>query len=190
MFRHSHHSQHGFGGPGRFHGRGLGGHHGRGGGRFWRHGRRVFDQGDLRLIVLMRLAEKPSHGYEIIKSIEESLGGAYAPSPGVIYPTLQMLEELGHVALAAEEGGKKLYAVTDAGKAYLADNADAVAGVEKRIARAREIFGAGPPPQIVRAMENVRLALRLRLERGALSDARAAEIAAALDAAAAEIERP
>jgi DNA-binding PadR family transcriptional regulator len=149
----------------------------------------VFDQGDLRLVVLKLIGEKPRHGYEVIKAIEEDVGGAYAPSPGVVYPTLQMLEELGHVALSSEEGGKKLYAITDAGKAFLEENASAVEAVVKRIENARQIYGSGPPPQIVRAMENLRLALRLRLERGALSDERIAEIAATLDAAAAEVER-
>jgi DNA-binding PadR family transcriptional regulator len=149
----------------------------------------VFDQGDLRLVVLKLIGEKPRHGYDVIKAIEEDVGGAYAPSPGVVYPTLQMLEELGHVALSSEEGGKKLYAITDAGKAFLEENASAVDAVVKRIENARQIYGGGPPPQIVRAMENLRLALRLRLERGALSDERIAEIAATLDAAAAEVER-
>jgi DNA-binding PadR family transcriptional regulator len=149
----------------------------------------VFDPGDLRLIVLKLIAEKPRHGYEVIKAIEEDVGGAYAPSPGVVYPTLQLLEELGHVLLASAEGGKKLYAITDAGRSFLNDNASAVEAVLKRVENARQIFGGGPPPQILRAMENLRLALRLRLERGALSEERIAEIAAALDAAAAEVER-
>src|SRR5262245_10959736 len=104
----------GFGG--RF-GGGWGGRRGRG---------RVFEQGDLRLVVLGLIAEKPRHGYEVIKAIEEQVGGAYAPSPGVVYPTLQMLEELGHVALSSEEGGKKLYAVTDAGRTFLRENATSV----------------------------------------------------------------
>jgi len=67
---------------------------GRGG---WRGGR-VFDQGDLKYVILQLLAEKPRHGYEIIKAIEEQVAGAYSPSPGVIYPTLTLLEELGYQA--------------------------------------------------------------------------------------------
>jgi DNA-binding PadR family transcriptional regulator len=149
----------------------------------------VFDPGDLRLVVLKLIAEKPRHGYEVIKAIEEEVGGAYAPSPGVVYPTLQLLEELGHASLTSMEGGKKLYEATEAGRAYLEENASAVGAMLKRIDNARQIYGGGPAPQIVRALENLRLALRLRLERGALSEERIAEIAAALDAAAAEIER-
>ena len=68
---------------------------------------------------LQLLQEKPRHGYEIIKAIEERLAGAYSPSPGVVYPTLTLLEELGHATVAASEGGRKLYAVTAEGTAWL-----------------------------------------------------------------------
>ena len=70
----------------------------------------------MKHVILALIAEKPRHGYELIKDIEERLGGAYAPSPGVVYPMLTMLEELGQVSLESAEGGKKLYAITDAGK--------------------------------------------------------------------------
>jgi DNA-binding PadR family transcriptional regulator len=163
--------------------------YGRHGGGWGRFRGRLFDQGDLRLIILKLIEEKPRHGYEIIKAIEESLGGAYAPSPGVVYPTLTLLEDLGHLALSAEEGGKKLYAMTDSGRAFLAENAEAVAAVMRRLDAARARFGGGPPPQIVRAMENLRFALRLRMERGELSAEKIAAIAAALDRAAAEVEK-
>src|ERR1051326_5989369 len=88
----------------------FGGRHRMRGG--WRGGR-VFDHGDLRLLILQLIAEKPRHGYELIKAIEEQLGGSYSPSPGVIYPTLTMLEELGYAGLAAnQDSGKKLYEIT------------------------------------------------------------------------------
>lgn len=169
----------------RFAHRAYGGRHGRGWGR---GGRRILDQGDLRTVILSLIAEKPRHGYDIIKAIGDSLGGAYAPSPGVVYPTLQMLEEQGLVALSAEEGAKKLYALTPEGSAHLDENADAVAATMKRMDFARERYAGGPPPQLVRAMENLRLALRLRLERGAVPPDRIAAIAAAIDAAAREAE--
>src|ERR1700683_5570027 len=92
--------------------------------------RRVFDHGDLRFLVLKLIADKPRHGYELMKAIEEELGGAYSPSPGVIYPTLTMLEDLGYTAVAAE-GNKKLYTITAEGTAFLAANqaqVDAVLG--------------------------------------------------------------
>ncbi|MBL8549956.1 MAG: PadR family transcriptional regulator [Hyphomonadaceae bacterium] len=167
-----------------------GGRHGggMGGGGWGRHRGRMFDQGDLRLITLKLIEEKPRHGYDIIKAIEESLGGAYAPSPGVVYPTLALLVDEGHVSVS-EEGGKKLHTITDAGRKFLADNAATIEGVNRRLDAARERFGAGPPPQIVRAMENLRMALRLKLERGPLPQDKVAAIAAALDFAAQQVEQ-
>src|SRR5262245_51985023 len=99
--RHHHHHDRGFSRHG-FGGRDF---EGRRGGR----GGRVFDQGDLRWVVLRLVAEQPRHGYELIKEIEERLGGGYSPSPGVIYPTLTLLEELGFLSAAASEGARKLY---------------------------------------------------------------------------------
>ena len=155
-----------------------------------RHGGgRVFDQGDLRWVILKLISEKPSHGYELIKDIEERLGGAYSPSPGVVYPTLTLLEELGFVAAAQSDGPKKAYAITEAGTQALADNRASVESLFARIAGIAERAGGGPAPQIVRAMENLRLSLRLKLERGRLTEAQVAAITQALDAAAQAIER-
>ena len=106
----------------RFGGFGFGGRHG---GGLWRHGprryvraRRMLAQGDLRLIALALIAEAPRHGYEIIKLVEEKTGDWYSPSPGIVYPTLTYLEEAGYVT-ASTEGSKKLYTITDEGRAYL-----------------------------------------------------------------------
>ena len=77
--------------------------------------------GDLRLIVLALLEEGPRHGYDIIKALEEKSSGVYSPSPGVVYPTLTYLEEIGYVTATAD-GNKKVYAITDTGRAYLAEN--------------------------------------------------------------------
>ncbi|MCB8877963.1 PadR family transcriptional regulator [Acidisoma silvae] len=79
---------------------------------------RLFDYGELRLVVLNLLSEQPRHGYEIIKEIEERTGGSYSPSPGVMYPTLSMLDELGQITLS-EGGSRKLYKITRDGEAYL-----------------------------------------------------------------------
>ena len=162
-----------------------GGRHMRGGG--WRFGR-FFDHGDLRLLILQLIAEKPRHGYEIIKDIEEKLAGAYSPSPGVVYPTLTMLEELGYATVDASEGAKKLYAVTEEGRAHLAANQAAVNAILARMAEFSAAQGGGPAPQILRAMENLRVALRLRLARGPLSEEQVRKIAAALDEAAGKAE--
>ena len=159
--------------------------HGRGGGR---RSSRVFDHGELRYVILALIAEQPRHGYEIIKAIEDRLAGAYSPSPGVVYPTLTMLEELGQ-ATVAESGGKKLYAITPDGEAHLAGNRVVLNGALARMDAVRAAHGGGPAPQIVRATENLKLALRLRQSRGPLTPEQADSIAAALDAAALAVER-
>src|SRR4051812_29513641 len=97
-----------------FGGRWLGGHHHQGGGRGRRLGR-VLDHGDLRYVLLHLVAEKPRHGYELIKAIEEKFGGMYSPSPGVVYPTLTHLDELGYLRTEAGGGTMKLYSITDEG---------------------------------------------------------------------------
>jgi len=109
---------HGGQGFGHFAG-GWGGGFGRGGGGF-RTGRK-FASADLHLIILALLADKPRHGYELIKALEERSGGFYTPSPGMIYPALTYLEEIGHATVAAE-GAKKLYSITDAGRQHLQEN--------------------------------------------------------------------
>ncbi len=159
---------------------------GRGGGG--RHGR-VFDHGDLRLVILQLIAESSKYGYEIIKAIEEKLGGSYSPSPGVVYPTLTLLEELGYATLSTSEGSKKLYAITQAGTAHLDANRASVDAIFARIAEVNSVHGGGPAPQIVRAMENLTLALRLRLARGPLTEEQNRAVAAAVDAAAVAVER-
>jgi DNA-binding PadR family transcriptional regulator len=159
-------------------------------GRRERHGGgRVFDQGDLRWVILKLVSEKPSHGYELIKAIEERLSGAYSPSPGVVYPTLTLLEDLGYVAVVQTEGAKKAYGITEDGSKALADNLATVEAIFQRIEAVAERTGGGPAPQIIRGMENLRLALRLKLEQGRLDEARISAIAKALDEAAHIIEK-
>ena len=135
---------------------------------------------------LKLLAEEPRHGYELIKAIEERMGGAYSPSPGVIYPTLTMLEELGYATVAETEGGKKLYAATPEGIAFLGQNKDTVEAIFQRMQSSRGSFAA---PPILRAMENMKLALRMKLAEPELDEERIRKVAAAIDAAAVEIER-
>src|ERR1700677_2845836 len=151
-----HHGRHrGFGGP-RDHDRGFGG------GR-----ERHFDNGELRFVILQLIADKPSYGYEIIKAIEERFSGGYAPSPGVVYPTLTLLEEEG-MAVASPEGNKKLYTATEEGKAYLKTNQPLLKAIFGRMQAAGKMFGRGKSPQIGRAVMNLRFALKMRTERGNL----------------------
>src|SRR5580658_10131447 len=107
----------------------------RGFSRHGRHGRsdRVFEQGDLRLLLLKLIAEKPRHGYELIKAVEDSVGGAYSPSPGVVYPTLSLLEDLGYSQVSEAEGGKKLFTITAEGTAFLETQAPALAQLAARM---------------------------------------------------------
>ena len=167
------------------------GHVGRGPRGGHREGRRerVFEQGDLRLLLLKLIAEKPRHGYELIKAVEDSVGGAYSPSPGVVYPTLTLLEDLGYAQPTEAEGGKKLYAITPEGSAFLETQAPAIALLQARMEEAAVAGRGRNAPQIVRAMENLRTALRLRLSRGPLSESQIEALAAALDAAARAVEQ-
>lgn len=148
----------------------------------------MFDQGELRLVVLALIAESPRHGYEIIKAIEDRLAGTYSPSPGIVYPTLTLLQELGLVTVE-EADGKKRYSITAAGERHLADNRASTDAALARMKAISERLGGGPSPQIVRAMENLHVALRLRLERGPLTAGEVDAVAAALDSAAGTIER-
>lgn len=171
--------------------RGWGQSDGHRGHRFGRHGGRrgrIFDHGDLRLVLLQLIAEKPRHGYEIIKAIEERLGGAYSPSPGVVYPNLTMLEELGQASVI-EQDGKKLYTLTEQGQAHLRDNQAAVDALMARIAEIGAARASGPPPAVIRATENLKLALRLKLQQDTLTSDQSRAIARALDDAAALIEQ-
>jgi DNA-binding PadR family transcriptional regulator len=199
MFGHHHHYRRaaawaaaargfGYGRHGRgSHGFGPFGPPGSDGPRSGRRGR-FFEQGDLRWVLLSLIAEKPSHGYELIKAIEERLGGVYSPSPGVVYPTLTLLEDMGLIAATQSDGARKAFAITDEGRATLESNKATVEAIFKRIAQFAELAGGGPAPQIIRAMENLRTALRLKLEAGKLADDQVARIAAALDAAAKAVE--
>ena len=153
-----------------------------------RRGSRLFDYGELRLLVLAMTAEQPRYGYELMKAIEERMGGSYSPSPGVIYPTLSWLEDMGYTAAETEEAGRKRYRITADGGAFLAANR---AAVDDLLARVGSAGGApeGVPAPILRGMENLKLALRLRHRRGPIGRAVAEAIATALDAAALAVER-
>jgi DNA-binding PadR family transcriptional regulator len=151
-------------------------------------GGRIFEQGDLRQVILKLIGEKPSHGYEIIKAIEDRLGGAYSPSPGVIYPTLTLLEETGLIAASQSEGPRKLYEITNEGRAALERDKAAVEAIFARMSEINARLGGGPAPQIIRAYENLKTALKLRLRRGPLSAAQVSAIAELLDETAKTVE--
>jgi len=159
---------------------GFMGRHGRG---FGGERERLFDGGELRLVILQLVAEKPSYGYEIIKAIEERLSGGYAPSPGVVYPTLTLLEEEGY-ATSSTEGNKKLYTVTELGTEHLKTNQATIKAIFGRMEQAGDVFGRGRSPQIMRAIMNLKFALKLRAGQGNLTPEQTRKIAEAIDAAA------
>jgi DNA-binding PadR family transcriptional regulator len=147
---------------------------------------RFFEAGDLRYVILQLIAEKPRHGYDIIKEIEERIGGGYAPSPGVVYPMLTMLEEMGHASVV-QEGTRKLYAFTDEGAKALAENKATVEAIFARMDQRRTQEAGGRPQQIERAVQNFRMALQMK--RGPLTTEQVEAITDIIDAAARQIER-
>lgn len=171
------------GGRGRF-GFGRHGPGGRGG-----RGGRFFEHGGLRLVLLAMIAERPRHGYEIIKDIEERMGGAYSPSAGVVYPTLTLLEETGQIEVAASEGNKKLYAITDAGRVTLEASRPQVEAMMARMNEAGTERSGERDPRMVRAIENFKLALRLKLQSGPMSDGEISALTNLLDETASRIEK-
>lgn len=160
---------------------------GRGDGRQRR--RRMFDGDELRLILLALIGDAPRHGYDLIREIEERTGGAYVPSPGVVYPTLTMLADMGQIEERESEGAKKLYGITAEGEAHLKDNIEQVALLMGRLAELgnmRERTDGGP---IRRAMGNLKTVLRDRVMRDEVSPDTLHEVAAIIDEAAQRIER-
>ena len=184
----------------------IGRHHrrhgpGRGGGGFMgggpgMPGARRLGSADLQLVILALLAERPAHGYELIKMLEERSGGFYSPSPGMIYPALTYLDEIGH-AQVEPEGTRKLYRITEAGLAALAGNRAAVDAILQALARiggrmeqVREAFAgvADPASAPFEALHQARHALRRALASTAhCTRAEASRIAGILDRATAEI---
>lgn len=163
-------------------------HHPHGGrpGHGARRGRRPFDYGDLRLIVLGMIAEEPRHGYELMKAIEARMGGGYSPSPGVIYPTLSWLEDMGY-ALSEAEGGRRSYRLTPEGEAFLAANRDALDALLQRMGE--PVGRPDKPEPVMEAMGALKRALRTRFAGGTLDAAEAEAIAAAIRAAAEQVEK-
>jgi DNA-binding PadR family transcriptional regulator len=185
------------GGGRRWRGRhGFGGRHGADGDDMMRAGR-MLAQGDLRLIALALIAEQPRHGYEIMKVLEDKTAGWYAPSPGIVYPTLTWLEETGYLTAQAE-GAKKLYTITAEGRAHLQENRafvdavlDRLAAIGERVARrrrSREDEERRPdiPPLTRAALDNLREAAAKRLADDPEAEAKVVEV---LARAAGELKR-
>nr|MBA3890920.1 PadR family transcriptional regulator [Gemmatimonadaceae bacterium] len=111
-------------------------------------GSRMFGQGDLKFVILRLLAEKPRHGYDIIKELEERSGGTYSPSPGTVYPTLVLLEDMGFARATPEESGRKIYSITDEGRAHLEEHGGTVDDIFERMAKVVEGFFDAPMGEV------------------------------------------
>lgn len=169
------------------HGRRGHGFEGRSGGRGEGGGRRrMFGPGDLRLVLLSLIEEQPRHGYDLIKAIEALFGGAYAPSPGVVYPTLSLLADEGLIAGEEDAGGKRVFSVTEAGKVWLDENRAAVDGVRQRMAlAARRVSGERTPEAVHEAMLTLKQAVIMK--PGGWTEPETAKVVEALMKAVREI---
>ncbi len=173
-----------------FEGRGRGGSHRRGPGGRGPNGRgRMFGSGELRLVLLALVAETPRHGYELIKAIEELSGGNYAPSPGVVYPTLNLLTDEGLIAEQAGDGARKSFAVTDTGRAELDGRVAEFEAIIARLKGLAEESERHSAPPLKRAMGNLFMAVKQRFAHGNFDQETTHQIAEILDEAARKIER-
>jgi len=176
------------------------GHHGRwggrhGGGRGERSGGRYFEHGALKIIALALIAEKPRNGYEIIKAVGEKTGGAYEPSPGVVYPTLNLLEESGQIR-ATEVDGKKVFEITEEGRAQLDANKKILETFEERFGgdgaswgpRGGMGEGRAHKSEVRRALGRLYMAVRARFAEG-VSEQDIPTLVAVIDAAADAVEK-
>ena len=102
--------------------------------RYWggHRGERIFHKGDFKYLILDLLKDKPRHGYEIIRELEDKFGGFYSPSPGAVYPTLQWLEDMGYVTVLAQDG-KKTYTITPEGSKFLVEKEKETDEVKKQM---------------------------------------------------------
>ena len=162
----------------------------RGNGRRGGRGRkRMFESGELRLVLLKLIADEPRHGYDLIRAIEDMTGGEYAPSPGVVYPTLTLLQDMGLIEEAKGEGSRKPFQITSEGRDHLDDRSSEADDLIDRLKDLAPEERAEAGPAIGRAVKNLMTALSYRVGRDGLDEELLHEIAAILDEAAQRIER-
>ena len=150
---------------------------------------RFFGHGDLRLVILDILTRNASHGYELFKEIENLTQGNYTPSPGVIYPTLDYLQDQTFITITEEESGRKKIAITAEGQNWLDENREQLEQIQVRI-KARSVgFQLRKNPQMKRALDNFKAVLDLKVNQGELSDAQLKQIIGVIDRAALEISQ-
>lgn len=149
----------------------------------------MFEAGGLKLLALHLIGQQPSHGYDVIRAVGELVGGDYQPSPGTIYPTLSYLVDMGHATATDSDGGRKRYSITPEGQQALAEQADMLQLILSRLAAGKDREARQRPASMVRALENFKLALRLKMGGTELTEEQVAKIAALLDETALKIEK-
>src|SRR6266851_741482 len=132
-------------------------------------GERFFGRGDLKYIILDLLKDQPRHGYDIIRALEERMRGYYRPSPGSVYPTLQMLEDLGYVSSIQQEG-KKVYTITDEGRRYLTEQQSTIDDIRSRIAAGWDAAQRPEVSDLMHELQQLGRALFHHGTKGALHD--------------------
>ena len=150
---------------------------------------RFFGHGELRLVILDLLTRNASHGYELIKDIESMTQGNYTPSPGVIYPTLDFLQDQAFITFTEEENGRKQIAITVAGQRWLEENLEQLENIQARIKARCVGFQLRKNPQMKRALDNFKAVLDLKVNQEGLSDAQLKQIIAVIDRASLEINQ-
>lgn len=154
-----------------------------------RRGKRMFDSGELRLVLLKLIEEEPRHGYDLIRAIEELTDGEYVPSAGVIYPTLSLLEDSGLIAALESDGNRKAFEITEEGKAELEEKAGEVDSLMMRLARHGDRGRKSESASVKRAMGNLFAVLGHRLSERGIDEELVREVTDILDDAAQRIER-
>lgn len=150
---------------------------------------RMFETGDIRLLMLYFLQQRPAHGYELIKAIEALSKGEYTPSASIIYPNLTFLEEQALIRVSQEEEGKKQYTITAEGAESLAQQGELLSTVTERLHSLAILSNNRSIPEMQRAINNIRMALNLRLAKGPIEQDTLYKITDALDLATKAIER-
>lgn len=158
--------------------------------RAWTRGRRrrqMFEAGEIKFVILRLLREKPRHGYEVIKALEERMGGCYTPSAGTVYPTLQLLEDEGHVR-GVETEGKRVYHITPEGERFLDEHRDRLEDIFDRVRETVRDYAGGAMGDVHRAFGRVAATTFRTAWRRGPDDPALRKVAEILGRAAAEIE--
>jgi len=150
---------------------------------------RIFQRGELRLVLLHLIAQEPRHGYDLIRQIEELTGGHYAPSPGIVYPTLTLMAEMDLIDEEVDKDGKKIYSITKGGSAKLAEEKKHVAQILERLEGLSKMDEAVDGASIRRAVHNLKSTIRIRLADEEKGSDKILDVAAIIDEAASKIER-